>query len=80
MLTVTNMKQEQWEPNCGAPLDPEKVKAGLTWNTELQAWLRPEDNGADVSRAPDGWWTLFGLPYHEGKVMLWKFQDGYMLR
>lgn len=69
---------EKWPPNCGAPLDPEKVRAGLTWDAYNKQWVRPEDLGATVTRAPDGWWTLFGLPYHKGKAMVWKFQQDYI--
>ena len=57
---------EHWPVNRGAPLDPEKVKAGLTWNAELQAWLTPEDAGAEAFKLPDGWWTFFGEPQHAG--------------
>ena len=56
------MKQQQWEPNCGAPLDPGKVKAGLTWDADNRVWCRHEDLGATVTRAPHGWKDLFGAP------------------
>lgn len=68
------MVTEQWIPNCGAPLDPEKVKAGFTWDPEISLWVRPEEQGGETYWAPDGWWTLFGLPYHEGRGVLDDFQ------
>ena len=61
---------EDWPVNCGAPLDPEKVKAGFTWSAGRKQWVRPEERGAEVYWAPDGWWTFFGTPYHAGKAMV----------
>lgn len=53
---------EQWTPNCGAPLDPEKVKAGLMWDAEIKLWVFPEEVGATVTKPPHEWWKLFGEP------------------
>ena len=64
---------KHWPVNCGAPLDPEKVKEGLTWCSELQAWLTLEDAGAETFKAPDGWWTFFGVPHHKGRRLLQEF-------
>ena len=47
-------------PNCGAPLDPEAVKAGLTWDAETRKWCDPRDLGASVTSPPKGWRDLFG--------------------
>ena len=57
---------EQWIPNCGAPLDPGKVKAGLTWDSASKQWMRHEDLGATVTKAPHGWWKLFETPQDVG--------------
>lgn len=67
---------ELWPVNCGAPLDPEKVKAGLVWCAAEKRWMTHQENGAEVFKAPDGWWTFFGVDYHEGKRMLREFQEG----
>ena len=69
---------EQWTPNCGAPLDRDKVRAGFTWDAEIKLWVRPEEVGATVTKLDDGWWTFFGLPYHSGKAMVRKFQQDYI--
>lgn len=53
------MKAEQWTPNCGAPLDPEKIKAGLMWDAEIKLWVRPEEVGAQIHKPPKEWWKLF---------------------
>lgn len=52
----------------------EAVEAGLTWSAEHGRWMTHEENGAEVSRAPDGWWMLFGLDYHEGRELLRRFR------
>jgi len=57
---------KDWPVNCGAPLDPEKVKAGYTWSMKREQWERPRDHGAQVTRAPKEWWLLFGAPQDVG--------------
>ncbi len=53
---------ENFIPNCGAPLNPEAVKAGLDWSDEHKRWMTYEENGATVTKAPKGWRDLFGAP------------------
>ena len=48
-------------PNCGAPLDPEAVKLGLTWDVETRKWKTHQSLGATVTSPPEGWRDLFGL-------------------
>jgi hypothetical protein len=49
-------------PNCGAPLDPEAVKLGLTWDADTRKWKTHQSLGATVTSPPKGWRDLFGAP------------------
>lgn len=51
---------ENFIPNCGGPLNPEAVKAGLTWYAEGRKWVPHQALGAVVSSPPAGWRDLFG--------------------
>ena len=39
-----------------------RLVAGMTWDAETDTWIRPEDSGAIVTKAPKGWKDLFGAP------------------
>lgn len=64
-------------PNCGAPLNREAIRQGKTWSAKHRKWLRPEQLGATVTLAPDGWWVYFGMPYHEGNALIQEMSVNY---
>jgi len=39
-----------------------RERARLTWDAETDTWIRPEEAGAIVTKAPKGWKDLFGAP------------------
>ncbi len=46
-------------PNCGAPLNPEGVNAGQTWDSEARKWVTHQSLGATLSNPQKGWQGLF---------------------
>ena len=51
---------ENFIPNCGAPLNPEAVKQGKTWDSASGKWVSHQELGAVVTSPPQGWRDLFG--------------------
>jgi hypothetical protein len=42
-------------PNSGAPLDPEAVKAGKTWDAKARKYVSHQELGAKVYKLKPGW-------------------------
>ncbi len=52
-------QSKKWPLNCGGPLDPDQVNAGLTWDSDTRKWVTHQSLGATVTKAPKGWQALF---------------------